>query len=104
MEPIVEKVPLSKALGRVIYKDIISQENIPGFRRSSVDGYAVKSKETVGASESIPAMFQLKGEVRMGEEGKIRLDFPGSCVYVPTGGMLPVEADCVVMIFYPNWQ
>jgi molybdopterin molybdotransferase len=100
LEPRVEKVPLSKALGRIIYKDIISQENIPGFRRSSVDGYAVKSKETAGASESIPAMFQLKGEIRMGEGAKVKLDFPGSCAYVPTGGMLPEESDCVVMIEY----
>jgi molybdopterin molybdotransferase len=100
LEPGVEKVPLLKALGRILWRDIISQENIPGFRRSSVDGYAVKSKETAGASEAIPAMFQLRSEVQMGEEAKVKLDFPGSCAYVPTGGMLPQEADCVVMVEY----
>jgi molybdopterin molybdotransferase len=50
LEHRVEKFPLSKALERTIYKDIISQENIPGFRRSSVDSYAVKSKETSESS------------------------------------------------------
>jgi molybdopterin molybdotransferase len=97
-----EKVPLSKALGRVLYSDIISRENVPGFRRSSVDGYAIKAKESAGASEAMPAMFELKGEVRMGEEAKLNLDFPGSCVYVPTGGMLPDGADSVVMIEYSD--
>lgn len=100
IEPKSERIPLPKALGRVLYSNVISQENIPGFRRSSVDGYAIKSKESAGASEAMPAMFELRGEVRMGEEAKVKLDFPGSCVYVPTGGMLPQGADSVVMIEY----
>ncbi len=95
-----EKVNISKALGRVLYKDVISQENIPGFRRSTVDGYAIRSKDTAGASEAIPALFELRGEVRMGEEAKVKLDLPGDCAYVPTGGMLPEGADSVVMIEY----
>jgi molybdopterin molybdotransferase len=99
-EPEVEKVPLSKALGRILYRNIISRENIPGFRRSTVDGYAIKSKESAGASEAMPSLFELKGEVTMGKAAELKLDFPGSCVYVPTGGMLPEGADSVVMIEY----
>ncbi|TDT52052.1 molybdopterin molybdotransferase MoeA [Fonticella tunisiensis] len=100
MEPEPEKIPLLEALGRVLYRDIIAEENVPGFRRSAVDGYALKSKDAAGASESIPGIFEIKGEVKMGEECRTNLDSPGDCVYVPTGGMIPDEADCVVMIEY----
>lgn len=95
-----EEVNLEKAIGRILYQDVISQVNVPEFRRSTVDGYAVNSKDVAGASESIPAMLNLKGEVLMGELASCSIDFPGECVYVPTGGMIPDGADAVVMIEY----
>lgn len=95
-----EKVSLSECTGRIMYKDILSSEDIPGFRRSTVDGYAVLSKDVFGASESIPSILSLKGEVEMGKIPPAKLEFPGDCLYVPTGGMLPEGADSVVMIEY----
>jgi molybdopterin molybdotransferase len=96
----VEKIDTSKALGRILGRDIVSTENVPGFRRSSVDGYAIKAKEAAGASEAIPSLFDLVCEVKMGEAALIKLSLPGQCAYVPTGGMIPEGADCVVMIEY----
>jgi molybdopterin molybdotransferase len=100
MDAVSEKVSLLNSLGRVIYWDIVSRENIPGFRRSSVDGYAIKAKDSAGASETMPAMFELIEEVKMGHPVNAELKFPGECVYVPTGGMVPMGADAVVMIEY----
>ena len=94
-----EKEILTGAEGRYVYNDICSGEDVPDFRRSTVDGYAVKYEDTTGASESIPAFFDYKGHVDMGERTDIFLK-KGECVYVPTGGMIPEGSDAVVMIEY----
>ena len=100
VKPIKEEVELLNSMDRVIYEDIVSQINVPNFRRSTVDGYAVNSKDVAGASESMPAMMNYKGEVFMGKIPEVNMDFPGDCVYVPTGGMIPEGADSVVMVEY----
>ncbi|WP_319578840.1 gephyrin-like molybdotransferase Glp [uncultured Methanospirillum sp.] len=94
-----EIIPLSDSIGRALACDVTSDVDIPGFDRSTVDGYAVHASDTVGASESIPTMLSLSGRVAMGEDRSISLQ-PGSCVYIPTGGVLPCGADAVVMIEY----
>jgi len=70
---------------------------VPGFDRSTVDGYAVIASDTFGCSESIPAVLTLAGEVLMGEAARGGLR-PGTCVAVSTGGDLPEGADAVVML------
>ncbi|HBJ2608224.1 molybdopterin molybdenumtransferase MoeA [Clostridium botulinum] len=100
VKPIKEEVELLSSMDRVIYEDMVSHINVPNFRRSTVDGYAVNSKDIAGASESIPAMMNYKGEVFMGKIPEVNMDFPGDCVYVPTGGMIPEGSDSVVMVEY----
>lgn len=51
------EIPLNQSVGRYIAEDIYSNENLPGFDRSVVDGYALRSKETVGAGESSPVFL-----------------------------------------------
>lgn len=92
-----EKLNISDCLGRVLAEDIISNENIPPFDRSTVDGYAVLSSDTFGAGESIPSMLSLTGEIPMGEEAKDTVS-SGECIKISTGGMLPKGADSVVMV------
>jgi len=96
-----ETVPFEEALGRVLSRDVVSAEDLPGFFRSTMDGYAVRSKDTFGANESLPALFEVKGEVLMGETPKIIVD-KGQAVKISTGGMLPEGADGVVMVEYCN--
>lgn len=95
--PGYEEVPLEDALHRVLARDIPADIDIPGFDRSTVDGYAVAAAETIGASEAIPAMLQCRGHVGMGSADAESVS-PGSCLYVPTGGALPAGADAVTMI------
>ncbi len=97
-----EEIDIKKAIGRILSNDIVSHTNVPSFRRSTVDGYAVTARDTAGASESIPAMMKLKGEVTMGRQPLCNIDFPGESGYVPTGGMLPEGSDAVVMIEYTD--
>ncbi|OAA90477.1 molybdopterin molybdotransferase MoeA [Clostridium ljungdahlii] len=97
-----ELVDIKECNGRILSRDIISSSNIPGFKRSMVDGYAVKFKDLQGASESMPSMLNLKGEVKMGQMPAECLELPGECIYIPTGGMLPKGADSVIMIEYTD--
>ena len=95
--PGCEEIPLEAALSRVLARDVLADIDIPGFDRSTVDGYAVIAADTTGASEAIPAMLQCRGRVLMGKANADRIS-PGTCWYVPTGGALPEGADAVVMI------
>nr|MDA8212107.1 molybdopterin molybdenumtransferase MoeA [Clostridia bacterium] len=95
----IQRIPLVEALGRVLAQDIISPSDVPGFARSTVDGYAVKAKDTFGASESLPALITVAGEVLMGNAADKMLA-PGEGVRISTGGMLPPGSDAAVMIEY----
>ncbi|MFA5576107.1 MAG: molybdopterin molybdotransferase MoeA [Tissierellaceae bacterium] len=93
----LEEVDIFKSHGRILGEDIYSNENVPEFDRSSVDGYAIKASDSYGASDSIPSILNIIGEVRMGEETDLSLR-SGQAVYVPTGGMIPEGADGMIMI------
>lgn len=94
-----EWVVLEESLGRVIAEDITSEETIPAFTRSCMDGYAVVASETFGACESIPVILKKKGSVAMGTQPDFSIE-EGTCAYVPTGGAIPHGADGIVMIEY----
>ena len=94
-----ETLPIGEARGRVLAEDIYSTEDIPSFRRSTVDGYAVVSGDTAAAGESIPVFLSVKGSVEMGKQALFTIR-GGECGEVPTGGMLPEGADAVVMVEY----
>ena len=93
----VEKISLADSLGRILIQDIPATCPIPHFRKSTMDGMAVRASDTFGASESMPALVQCFGEVRMGEAPTEALG-QGTGILMPTGGMLPEGADAVVMI------
>lgn len=94
-----EEVDISMAVGRILAEDVYSRVNVPHFRRSTVDGYAVLAKDTYGANESLPAFLEVIGEVHMGREAEVVIS-PDKSAYVPTGGMIPGGADSVVMVEY----
>ncbi len=94
-----EQLPIDQALGRVLSEDIYAPSDMPGFYRATMDGYAVRAKDTFGASPTLPALLEVKGEVKMGEVPKIKIE-EGQAAKISTGGMLPEGADGVVMIEY----
>ncbi|PID76517.1 MAG: molybdopterin molybdenumtransferase MoeA [Deltaproteobacteria bacterium] len=91
-----EKVALADALGRITASPVISPEALPVWPRSTMDGFAVKSADTFGASQSMPAYLNIVGEVLMGRQPDMMLN-NGNCIKIPTGGLLPQGADAVVM-------
>lgn len=92
-----EVLKTSQAFGRVTAEDMTAPHPLPEFRKSTVDGYAVKAEDTFAASDSLPVYLTLKGELPMGE-------VPGfgiaetECALIHTGGMLPPGANAVVML------
>jgi molybdopterin molybdotransferase len=92
-----EQIQTVQGLGRVTAEDLRSGQDLPDFRRSTVDGYAVRAKDTYGASESLPSYLTLVGEITMGSAPQNPLE-ENSCALIHTGGMLPEGADGVVML------
>jgi molybdopterin molybdotransferase len=92
-----EHLPLSASLGRVLAQDIVAQEDLPPFDRSTMDGYAVRAADTFGAAESLPALLTITGDIPMGALPD-RSITKGECMRIATGGALPSGADAVVML------
>ncbi|HEY5982816.1 MAG TPA: gephyrin-like molybdotransferase Glp [Anaerolineales bacterium] len=92
-----ESVPSGQALGRITAEDIMAPHGLPEFARSTVDGYAVRARDTYGASPSLPVYLRLRGEVPMGVLATVEAR-ASECLLIHTGGMLPPGADAVVML------
>jgi len=93
----IQTIRTEHAEGRVLAADIISQQMLPDFRRSTVDGYAVIAADLNGASKESAVRLHVVGESEMGTSTIIMVT-PGTCVLVHTGGMVPDGADAVVMV------
>ncbi|MDV0443701.1 gephyrin-like molybdotransferase Glp [Methanorbis rubei] len=91
-----ETIPLDQACGRILADTITASEDIPGFDRSVKDGYAVRSTDTLGASEQKPKTLTLTGKILMGQNNSGFLD-EKTAKYIPTGGVMPEGADAVIM-------
>jgi molybdopterin molybdotransferase len=92
-----ETISTAEALDRVTAAPLRSPMALPAFPRSTMDGYAVRAADTLGASESLPAYLTVGGEVPMGQAATVEVG-PGRAVIVHTGGMIPPGADAVVMV------
>lgn len=90
-------LPLEESLDRICAENVLSPENLPPYPRSTMDGYAVRAKDTFGASEKLPAYLEVSGEVFMGEF-PTQGPQPGTCYAIATGGILPPGTDGVVML------
>jgi molybdopterin molybdotransferase len=93
----VESVALDDAPGRVPAEPARAPHDLPGFARSTVDGYAVRAADTYGASEGLPSYLDVTGAVAMGRAPDVAVA-PGAAVAMPTGGVIPEGADAVVMV------
>jgi len=92
-----ETVVLADARGRVPSEAVRAPHDLPGFARSTVDGYAVRAADTYGASEGLPSYLDVSGAVTMGRAPQVSVT-AGHAVAMPTGGVIPDGADAVVMV------
>ncbi|HEV8339649.1 MAG TPA: gephyrin-like molybdotransferase Glp [bacterium] len=91
-----ETVGLDEALDRILAADLVADEDLPPFDRSTVDGYALRAADVARAALETPVRLSITAEVRMGEDRTLTLPM-GCAVRIPTGGVLPTGADAVVM-------
>jgi molybdopterin molybdotransferase len=92
LEP--ETLPLAEALGRVTAEEIVARENLVGYPRSAMDGYAVRAADTAGASAAQPASLPVVGKV-LAERGEAALA-PGAALAIATGAPVPLGADAII--------
>lgn len=94
-----EQINLLCATNRVLTEDVVANRNVPPFDRSTVDGYAVKAKDTFGAAENRPVTLNVCGTVRIGELPKTTVG-RNQAVEIVTGAPMPKGSDAVVMVEY----
>jgi len=93
-----ERIALARALGRVLAATVVAPVDVPGFDRSNVDGFALRSEDTHGAAEEDVRTLALTGERLSPGVAPQMPVVAGTATTVATGGMLPRGADAVVMI------
>jgi len=97
LTPETETVPLDEARGRVLAERIDAELDVPGFDRASMDGYAVRARDTFGADEADPVVLDRIGAVHAGAEPDVEVT-EGTCAEISTGAVMPPGADAVVMV------
>jgi molybdopterin molybdotransferase/putative molybdopterin biosynthesis protein len=93
-----ETVKLADALGRVLAHDVTAPIDVPPFDRANVDGFALRSAGTVGASDTAPRRLSLNGEVIVCGHPPALEVAPETATTIATGGVVPRGADAVIMI------
>jgi molybdopterin molybdotransferase len=93
--PRIEALPLQSAAGRVLAADVISNVDVPGFDRATMDGYAVFAESTEGASPYNRLPFAVVGDSLPGRpfQGSVTV---GQTVRIMTGAPLPAGCDAVL--------
>jgi putative molybdopterin biosynthesis protein len=97
LSPAPETVPLRESRGRVLAERIDAEMDVPGFDRASMDGYAVRARDTFGAGEASPEELELVGAVHAGSEPDVVVG-DGEAVEISTGAVMPDGADAVVIV------
>ncbi|RXK01524.1 molybdopterin molybdenumtransferase MoeA [Arcobacter sp. CECT 8989] len=88
---LIESIPLEKALGRVLSKDIICIKNLPAFNNSAMDGFAVKASD---AGKTLT----IKSKIFAGDKGSSASLAENECYKIMTGAKVPDDVDTIIPI------
>ena len=91
-----EQSPILDCLGQVLAEDVYSSINVPPLDNSAMDGYAVQSRDTRGASRQSPRFLRVIDTVSAGSIAECEVE-PGTAVRIMTGAPIPKGADSVVI-------
>lgn len=95
----IKTIDTTMSLGYILAEDIVAKENLPNFQKSTMDGYAINFKDSLGATDSIPSILKIIETIEIGEVYKHELK-SGQASRIFTGGMLPKGADAVIPVEY----
>ena len=90
-----ERKTLEDCLGLVLSEDVYALLDMPPFSRSAQDGYALCSKDSIGATGENPVKLKVTGKIYAGDHLDVQVK-PGEAVRIMTGAMVPAGADCVL--------
>lgn len=90
-----ERKPLEDCLGLILLEDVYALLDMPPFSRSAQDGYALCSKDSIGATGENPVKLKVTGKIYAGDHLDVQVR-PGEAVRIMTGAMVPAGADCVL--------
>jgi molybdopterin molybdotransferase len=92
-----ERIPLKQSMGRYLAEELTTTHPLPHFRRSGVDGYAIRSVDTDGATRENPGRFEVVETIPCGIVPE-RVIQKGQAAKIMTGAAVPEGADAVVMM------
>lgn len=92
-EPAAETIPLDRAVGRVTVDELRSEVDLPLFRNSQMDGYAVRAADIL----SVPVALEVSGDIPAGHTVPVTL-VPGTALRIMTGAPVPSGADAIVPV------
>jgi len=87
----------SSALGYRLAEDVFASENLPGFRRAAMDGFAIRAEDSYGVSGSSPRLLRTIGHIEIGDTKDLVLE-SGDAVSISTGAPVPPTADAVLRL------
>lgn len=97
----VESVPLEEAYGRILAEPLIADHAVPPFDRAMMDGYAIRSHDTIGARPNNPVKLEVIETIAAGNIAKHSVE-SGQAIRIMTGAAIPTGATGVVMFEKTN--
>jgi len=98
-----EEIEISDSLGRILADDIVAGIDVPHFRKSAMDGFAVIAEDTFSASNTKPKRLEVIDSISAGTISRKKVT-PGTCSEITTGAPLPKGADAVIMVEYTECE
>ena len=92
-----EYVTLQDAQNRVLSMNLSSRVAVPSFTKAKMDGYAIKSTDSKGASIKQPILLDVIGRITAGQNSRYMVE-SGKAVAIATGARIPKGSDAVVMV------
>lgn len=91
----IETIPLLESSNRILAEDIVADINVPDFPKSAMDGYAVRSIDTIGASKESPIKLKVIEKIYAGDYSDIQA-YENTAVRLMTGSFIPEGFDSVI--------
>ncbi|PQD95436.1 molybdopterin molybdenumtransferase [Pradoshia eiseniae] len=93
----VEFLPIHRCFNETLARDIVATHDVPHFDRSPYDGFAIRSRDTIGASRDFPVEFEVIEEIGAGSVATRKVEAK-QAVRIMTGAQMPDGADAVIML------
>ncbi len=86
----VEEIPLPRAAGRILARGVVAAVDLPPFASSSMDGYAIRARDTPGVLTVVD--HSAAGRPASRSAGS------GEAIEISTGAVVPDGADAVIPV------